>query len=370
MSGVRTVLVTGAAGGIGVEVAARLARSGYAVIGMVHRTTGLVRNNGRRLRSAPLGAADEPGGVATLPADIAAPGLGLSPELRTDLARRTDLIVHCAAVTAFGREPELYEAVNVRGTDNVIAFAVAAAVPIVHVSTAYVCGERAGLVQETDLDRGQRFANHYEESKFRAELAVRAAGAAGLPVAVVRPSIVVGAAHGGTIRDFTNMYVVLRVLTRGLVRTIPGDYDAALDLVPIDHVADAVARVVYTFDSAAGLTFHVVASAPLTLRDFSDVLAEFPSMRVPRFVPPYGFDPRRLPERERRYYDKIVRHYESYFRRHVTFGAASAHDLMGGPPRAGGRPFLRRLLRYGMRVGYFAPPPHHEAGLAREVASA
>jgi thioester reductase-like protein len=347
----RTILITGATGAVGTEVAARLAAAGHSVIGMVHQTREFVRGSGRRL---PAGA------VVPLSGDITTPGLGLSSRQRSELRGRVDLIVHCAAMTDFGRDPAVYDTVNVDGTARIIEFATSgsrSAAPLVHVSTAYVCGERDGVISEAELDTGQRFANHYENSKFRAELAVRAAAEHGLPAVVVRPSIVTGAARTGVIRDFSNMYVVLRVLTRGLVRTIPGHYDAVIDLVPIDFVADAIGQVCERFDDAAGHTLHLTGAPPLTLRDFSDVMAEFPSLHVPRYVPPYGFEPTLMPDLERRYYERVVALYESYFRRRAVFDTSTAQRLIEARPAAGGRPYLRRLLRYGMRAGYFLPAP-------------
>jgi nucleoside-diphosphate-sugar epimerase len=354
----KTILITGATGAVGTEVAARLAVAGHSVIGMVHQTREFVRGGGRGL---PAGA------VVPISGDITTPGLGLSPWQRSELRSRVDLIVHCAAVTDFGRDAALYDAVNVDGTARIIEFAAGGSRPgiaLVHVSTAYVCGERDGVVSETELDTGQRFANHYEDSKFRAELSVRAAAEQGLPAVVVRPSIVTGAARTGVIRDFGNMYVVLRVLTRGLVRTIPGHYDAVIDLVPIDFVADAISQVCERFDDAAGHTLHLTGAPPLTLRDFSDVMAEFPSLHVPRYVPPYGFEPSLMPDLERRYYERVVALYESYFRRRAVFDTSVAERFIQARPSAGGRPYLRRLLRYGMRVGYFrpSPPPGHVQG--------
>ncbi|WP_280464758.1 SDR family oxidoreductase [Nocardia brasiliensis] len=39
-----------------------------------------------------------------------------------------------------------------------------------------MCGERSGTIGEHDLDAGLSFGNGYEQSKFRAEQLVRAAG--------------------------------------------------------------------------------------------------------------------------------------------------------------------------------------------------
>ncbi len=60
-----------------------------------------------------------------------------------------------------------------------------------HVSTAYVCGERTGRVLESELDVGQAHRNGYERSKFEAEtLLAQAAATARVPFTVFRPSIV------------------------------------------------------------------------------------------------------------------------------------------------------------------------------------
>jgi len=336
-----TVLVTGASGLVGAEVVARLLAAGHDVLGVVHRVPELIGNNGRPLR-APKDR------LRLVTGDVTQPGLGL------ELPGRVDHIVHCAAITDFGRAEALYQQVNVDGTRQVIELAREHATPLVHVGTAYVCGERSGTIAESELDVGQRLGNNYEESKLRAETLVRKANADGLPVAVVRPSIVVGAARTGVVRDFKNIYVVLKLTTQGRVRSIPGHFDAMLDLVPVDHVADVVAATVDRFAEAEGRTFHAVGGG-LSLRDFSDVLAEFPSFHVPRFVTPTGFDPQRLPATERAYHDKIVVLYESYFRRRIAFDRTETERFMPTRPPAAGQAFLRRLLEHAVKAGYLGP---------------
>ncbi|AHH99170.1 SDR family oxidoreductase [Kutzneria albida] len=339
-----TVLVTGASGLVGSEVVARLLSAGHEVVALVHRVENLIGNNGRPLH-APEGR------LRLIKGDVTRPDLGLDRPEWTNLAGGVDRIVHCAAITDFGRTEQLYQQVNVAGTQHVIELARERSTPLVHVGTAYVCGERSGTIAASELDLGQRMGNHYEESKLRAETLVRKAGADGLPVAVVRPSIVVGAARTGVVRDFKNIYVVLKLTTQGRVRSVPGHFDAMLDLVPVDHVADVVAQTVDRFTEAEGRTFHAVGGG-LSLRDFSDVLAEFPSFHVPRFVVPSAFDPQRLPEGERAYYDKVVQLYESYFRRRITFDRTETERFMPVKPPATGQAFLRRLLEYALRAGY------------------
>lgn len=363
------VLLTGAAGLIGAEVAARLAAKGAGVIGLVHSNPRLVRNNGRGIRTVAWNGTPRPGTVSTLTGDVVQPRLGLAAEQYDAVREAADLVVHCAAITDFGRARHVYDDVNIGGTDHVLGLVRPSGrppIPLVHVSTAYVCGEHDGTFREEDLDTGQSFGTAYEESKFHAETMVREARQGGLPVAVVRPSIVVGAERTGVVREFQNMYVVLKALTEGRVRSIPGHYDAHLDLVPVDYVADVVVQAVLRFSDAEGRTFHALGARPHTLRDFSDVLAEYPTFHVPRYVPPTSFSADRLPPAERIYYERIVGLYETYFRRRVVHTGDNATELLGRRPSAQGLPYLRRLFDYALKVGYLgAPLPSIDEALAK-----
>jgi nucleoside-diphosphate-sugar epimerase len=351
-----TVLVTGASGFVGAEVAARLTAAGHTVLALLHRNGDLVRNNGRRLTAGP-------GTLTRITGDITRPGLGLSDDDRR-LATTADRIVHCAAVTDFGLPEDRYERVNLEGTRHILDLALTSRTPLVHVSTAYVCGERDGIAHEDELDLGQRPGNDYEKSKLAAETLVRKAAADGLPVTVVRPSIVTGASRTGRARDLKTIYPVLRVLTRGLVTTVPGHHDAVLDLVPVDRVADLVTAAATRFQDAEGRTLHAVGHE-LTLRDMSDVLAEYPAFHVPRFVPPSVFSATALPDRERPYYDRVVALYAPYFRRRVRFDATHAESFGHRPAPSGGRPYLRRLLDHCLATGYLGPPPRRNPAATR-----
>ncbi|MFF3484187.1 SDR family oxidoreductase [Streptomyces sp. NPDC002701] len=79
-------------------------------------------------------------------------------------------------------------------------------------------------------------------SKLRGETLVREAAGDGLPIVVTRPSIVTGERRTGQIREYKTLYSVVRLIAKGGVRTIPGHYDALLDLVPVDYVADLIAE--------------------------------------------------------------------------------------------------------------------------------
>ncbi len=85
-------------------------------------------------------------------------------------------------------------------------------------------------------------------SKAEAEALVRSRSGS-LPGVILRPSIIVGDSRTGVTSSFKMMYWPLKIYARRLWRTVPGYPDAVLDIVPVDFVAAAVARL--AFDEAA-----------------------------------------------------------------------------------------------------------------------
>ncbi|NLG54737.1 MAG: NAD-dependent epimerase/dehydratase family protein, partial [Rhodococcus sp.] len=224
------VLVTGAGGLVGAEVVSALIAQGKRVIALVHNNHEIVRSDRTAVPQSPL--------LTTVTGDVCQPQLGLSDADAARIGEQTQSIVHLAATTAFDDSPEHYQNLNIGGSANVVELALQWDVPMVHVSTAYVCGLRSGVVTEDELDVGQKFGTLYEQSKCRAEELVRAAiSERGLRACIVRPGIVSGRSDTGAVRDYKNLYIVLKLIVEGKLRSLPGRYDATLSLAPVDHVA-------------------------------------------------------------------------------------------------------------------------------------
>ena len=297
------------------------------------------------------------GGVARLAADVRQPGFGVAEQVLDELGEAVGCIVHAAATIAFDAPEAEYRRVNVAGTEHAIDLAQRWNVPLVHVSTAYVCGRRNGTIAETELDAGQQFSNGYERSKYLAERLVTQA-----PVdsVILRPAIVAGDAATGAVRDFRNLYTLLKLTVEGRLRRLPGCYDATLSLVPVDYVADAVVaatELVLTGDtSILGRTFHLPGAHTLSLREVSDVLAEYPSFEVGTFVPPTEFTVEDLDPIQRDYYARIGAQYTCYLDRIRTFDDTNTRTLLGLVPPATGVDYLRRLLDFCLAVGYLGRP--------------
>lgn len=221
--------------------------------------------------------------------DICQPGLGLG-----DLGaayRDVAEVWHLAAVYDLEVSRELGMRINVDGTRNVLEFE-AKNFPGAHlhyVSTCYVSGRHAGPFRETDLDRGQRFNNYYEETKFLAEVDVQYRMTEGLPTTIYRPSIVVGDSATGKTQKFDGPYFVLQWLLRQphlAVMPVIGDpMSFRLNMVPRDFVIDAI-TFLSSHPNAAGRVYQLADPNPLTVSDLLSEMATATDRRVIRVPVP------------------------------------------------------------------------------------
>ena len=108
-----------------------------------------------------------------------------------------------------------------------------------YVSTAYVAGDRKGTVYEHELVLGQDFKNHYESTKFQAEVWVRES-MAHVPTTILRPAIVVGDSKTGETEKFDGPYFLLRAISQAERFGRPpvqfGHAEAPFNVVPVDFV--------------------------------------------------------------------------------------------------------------------------------------
>ena len=359
-----SVLLTGATGFLGMEVLARvLEQTDQDVIALVRAADDdAAQARVDEMLTSLVAPGEQPrdGRVRAVAADLESPGLGLSPDVREQIAGEISAVVHCAASISFTLPIEEARRINVEGTRSVVRLALdaqehGALDRFIHVSTAYVAGDRIGLVSEHDGDVGQGFRNTYERTKLEAEEVVRDSG---LPAAIVRPSVIVGDSSTGWTQAFNVIYWPLQAFARGLFPTVPGEAGACLDIVPVDAVADALLELLR--GPVRGGNFHIVSgeTAPTNAR-LAEMAAEAFDAEPPTFVK-LGEDVRA---------EQRAGALLPYFRVRCTFDARRARELLGvTPPPL--EDYFPSLMRYAREANWGKEPSTRwHAGLDQQRAA-
>ncbi|HSN06636.1 MAG TPA: SDR family oxidoreductase [Candidatus Angelobacter sp.] len=225
------------------------------------------------------------GRIELVAGDLTAPELGLDPAWTGTRLHDVTEVWHLAAVYDLTVDREVARRVNVDGTARVLDLC--RSLPelerLQHVSTCYVSGRTEGEFTEDMLDEGQSFLNHYESTKFEAELLVRKAMADGVPATVYRPGIVVGDSRTGETQKYDGPYFLASFLRRQMwVAVVPsvGDVDRVrVSLVPRDFVIAAMDELSVR-DDTVGRTFALTDPDPPTVRQLVDAFADHLGKRV------------------------------------------------------------------------------------------
>jgi len=244
----KRVLLTGATGFLGRHVLKALLRDTDLLLVCLVRDGQKINASQRLLNALTELEIDSPENLARITVvsgDIALHRFGLSEKIYDELSKDVGRVYHCAAHVNWARNYRQLREINVNGSLEVIRFACERRCkPLVFVSTIAVCFafEHSGAVTEdTDmLPHIERMPLGYAQSKCVAESLLRQACNRGLPVTILRPSLISGDSQSGK----ANIDDLIAALIEGCARSgVCGDSDWLLDCVPVDMVADVVARM-------------------------------------------------------------------------------------------------------------------------------
>ena len=281
-----------------------------------------------------VAAAIDPDRIELLVGDIGTRGMGLKDGDLEILASEVRRVYHLAAIYNLAVPLEIAQRVNVDGTGNVIELCARAEglERFNYVSTAYVAGLRKGVVYEHELVMGQSFKNHYESTKFQAEVWVRQL-LDRVPTTILRPAIVVGDSKTGVTEKFDGPYYILRAVSRAQKMGRPlvqfGRADAPFNVVPVDYIVKAIATAAAD-PQTLGQTLHLVDPEPLTARELVEKLASEYGAPPPKGRVPAGLVQAslKLPQ-VRALFDNTPPESIAYLNHPVTYDTRRAVQFLG-----------------------------------------
>jgi thioester reductase-like protein len=282
---VRAMLLTGFPGFLGSALLPRLLarREGVRALCLVQaQHLGTAARRVRDIEAAHPHTRDR---IALVEGDITVTDLGIDSASR-DVLDDVSEVWHLAAVYDLTVAEAVARRVNVDGTARILDFCRSRPrlSRLQYVSTCYVSGRYEGEFTEAALDEGQTFRNHYESTKFEAEMLVRKAMAGGLRATIYRPGIVVGDSRTGETQKYDGPYFLAAFLRRQLlpVAVVPavGAADRVrVSLVPRDFVIEAMDEL-SVLDQSVGRTFGLTDPDPPTVRQVVDTFAHHLGKRV------------------------------------------------------------------------------------------
>jgi len=231
----KRLLVVGASGFIGKVWLASLLRDvpGIGTITLVLRADGPVAVRARleRILASPVFAnVDRQRSGATrldaIAGDLGREGLGIAPEDRERLEDSVDIVINCAGLTEFNPDPRDALAVNVDGPLRLLEIARDLGAGMLHVSTCFVAGERAGRIPEEirpeETPKGLPFDPVAVREEL-AELVLRRTGRGS-----VRRSLIGAARARARELGWPNVYTFTKALGESLLALQRGDVPLAI----------------------------------------------------------------------------------------------------------------------------------------------
>jgi len=270
-----TIFLTGFPGFIAGRLVERLALDGARFLLLVQPA--FVERARKEIARVAEATGSSPESFRVMEGDITRDGLGLAASDLEEARGLTTSVFHLAAIYDLGVRRDTALRVNVEGTRNVNRFA--QSLPNLrryhYVSTCYIAGKRTGVILENELRHDAGFRNHYEETKYLAELEVDALKSE-LPVTIHRPAVVCGDSRTGETAKYDGVYYLinyLRMWPGALSLANIGNAEVRLNVVPVDFVVEAMSALA-SEERAIGATVQLADPAPLTTQELFDVISK------------------------------------------------------------------------------------------------
>ncbi|KAJ8768223.1 hypothetical protein K2173_021163 [Erythroxylum novogranatense] len=265
--------------------------------------------------------------IIPLAGDVCSEDLGLKDlNIREEMMNELDVVLNFAATTDFNERYDIALGTNTIGAMQALCFAQKCVKVnlLVHVSTAYVCGEGSGLIPEKpyqlgeslngisglDVDEEKRIVEHklnelkgkgatkLEFEEALKDLGMRRAKAYGwpntyvftkamgemlighlkgnFPAVIIRPAMVTSTCREpfpGWLEGVKTIDALTVGYGKGRITCFLADEKAIVDVIPADIVVNAIiVAMVARYNEPAGLIYHVGSSVrnPVTYENLHD----------------------------------------------------------------------------------------------------
>lgn len=265
--------------------------------------------------------------ISAIAGDTSYDNLGITAHELDQMFGEIDIVINVAATTKFLERYDMALGVNTFGAKNVVNFAKKCPKIqlLIHVSTAYVCGEKAGLIPEKPLEMGEtlngvsglnidfekKFAeqtlsnlkaqqlpendikrtmkdlglerarkygwpNTYVFTKAMGEMLVGKLRG-DLPVVILRPTIVCSTLNEpfpGWVEGCRTIDSVAVIYGKGSLNLFPTDKNSVFDLIPADMFVNSIIVSMKAHVNQANLTVYQVGSSyrnPVTFQEMHDL---------------------------------------------------------------------------------------------------
>lgn len=215
--------------------------------------------------------------ISIIQGDITQENIGLTVEVNKKLQEEITHVFHLAAIYDLAVPKDIAYNVNVNGTKNMNDWVLKleSLERYIYFSTAYVSGKREGTILETELEMNQSFKNHYESTKYEAEVLVRGIMDQ-VPTTIIRPGIVKGHSKTGETIKFDGPYFVLNFFEKlKFLPFIPylGNGNVEGNFVPLDYILEATIYLGHT-QKGVGKTYHLTDPNPYLIKDVYKMMME------------------------------------------------------------------------------------------------
>jgi thioester reductase-like protein len=228
--------------------------------------------------------------ITIISGDITKDELDIEADILNELKQKVTHVFHLAAIYDLAVPFEPARRVNVLGTSQINTFvkSLSTLKRYVYFSTAFVAGKRQGIVYENELEHDSGFNNHYEATKYEAELLVENLKN-DVPVTIIRPGIVVGHSQTGETLKFDGPYFILNLIRH--LRYMPihpniGKGSAKVNIVPLDYLIEATIYLGH-LETNKSQTYHITDPNPYQARELYAMFLKSYLGKKPRGMVPH-----------------------------------------------------------------------------------